>query len=194
MPEVQRSLVERGVTFSEAFTTSSLCCPSRASILTGQYPHTTGVYRSRAFRTAASSFDDTTTIATALRAGGYRTGLFGKYLDSYQSDALAGYVPPGWDRWVAFVHSQYFGYALTVDGTIERFGAAAEFSTDARRTGRGVHPLHRRTGVRGLRAAGAARARDPVAGRRGLFADLPRGGRRRSTSRTSRTSRRTCAR
>jgi arylsulfatase A-like enzyme len=45
MPEVKRSLVERGVTFSESFTTSSLCCPSRASILTGAYQHTTGVYR-----------------------------------------------------------------------------------------------------------------------------------------------------
>ena len=131
MPEVQRSLVERGVTFSEAFTTSSLCCPSRASILTGQYPHTTGVYRQGLPHGGFKSFDDATTIATALRAGGYRTGLFGKYLDSYQSDALAGYVPPGWYRWIAFVHSQYFGYTLTIDGTIERFGAAVEdYSTD----------------------------------------------------------------
>ncbi len=131
MPEVQRSLVERGVTFSEAFTTSSLCCPSRASILTGQYPHTTGVYRQGLPHGGFQSFDDTTTIATALRAGGYRTGLFGKYLDSYQADALGGYVPPGWDRWVAFVHSQYLEYTLTVDGTVERFGAAAgDYSTD----------------------------------------------------------------
>jgi hypothetical protein len=102
MPEVQRSLVERGVTFSKSFTTSSLCCPSRASILTGQYPHTTGVYRQALPYGGFKSFDDSTTIATVLRAGGYRTGFFGKYLDSYQSDALAGYVPPGWDRWAAF--------------------------------------------------------------------------------------------
>jgi N-acetylglucosamine-6-sulfatase len=40
-------------------------------------------------------------------------------------------VPPGWDRWVAFVHSEYFEYALTVDGTVERVGYAAEdYSTD----------------------------------------------------------------
>jgi arylsulfatase A-like enzyme len=131
MPEVQRSLVERGVTFSDAFTTSSLCCPSRASILTGQYPHTTGVYRQALPYGGFKAFDDSTTIATALRAGGYRTGLFGKYLDSYQSDALAGYVPPGWDRWVAFVHSEYFDYGLTVDGTVQRFDRADEdYSTD----------------------------------------------------------------
>jgi len=131
MPEVQRSLVERGVTFSESFTTSSLCCPSRASILTGQYPHTTGVYRQGLPYGGFKAFDDSTTIATALRAGGYRTGFFGKYLDAYQSDALAGYVPPGWDRWVAFVHSQYFDYGLTIDGTLRPYGLESEdYSTD----------------------------------------------------------------
>jgi N-acetylglucosamine-6-sulfatase len=131
MPEVQRSLVERGVTFSESFTTSSLCCPSRASILTGQYPHTTGVYRQALPYGGFKSFDDSTTIATVLHAGGYRTGFFGKYLDSYQSDALAGYVPPGWDRWVAFIHSEYLDYGLTIDGTVRRFGGDREdYSTD----------------------------------------------------------------
>jgi arylsulfatase A-like enzyme len=131
MPEIQRSLVERGVTFSESFTTSSLCCPSRASILTGQYPHTTGVYRQALPFGGFKSFDDSTTIATVLDEGGYRTGFFGKYLDSYQSDALAGYVPPGWDEWVAFVHSEYLDYGLTIDGTVHRFGVEAEdYSTD----------------------------------------------------------------
>ena len=131
MPEVQRSLVQEGVTFSEAFTTSSLCCPSRASILTGAYPHTTGVYRQTLPYGGFKSFEDSTTIATALRAGGYRTGFFGKYLDSYQSDALAGYVPPGWDRWVAFVHAEYLDYGLTIDGTVQRFGLEPEdYSTD----------------------------------------------------------------
>ena len=131
MPEVERSLVERGVTFSESFTTSSLCCPSRASILTGQYPHSTGVYRQALPYGGFKSFDDSTTIATALHDGGYRTGFFGKYLDSYQSDALAGYVPPGWDRWVAFVHAEYRDYGLTIDGTVHRYGAEVEdYSTD----------------------------------------------------------------
>lgn len=131
MPEVQRSLAERGITFSEAFTTSSLCCPSRASILTGAYPHTTGVYRQGGLYGGSRAFDDSTTIATALRAGGYRTGFFGKYLDAYQSDALAGYVPPGWDRWVAFVHAEYQDYGLTIDGTVQRYGLDPEdYSTD----------------------------------------------------------------
>jgi len=131
MPEVRRLLVDQGITFTNAFTTSSLCCPSRASILTGDYPHTTGVYRQRMPFGGFKAFDDSTTIATVLHDAGYETGLFGKYLDAYQSDALAGYVPPGWDRWVAFVHSQFYDYGLTVDGTIRRFESAPEdYSTD----------------------------------------------------------------
>lgn len=131
MPEVQRSLVDRGVTFSESFTTSSLCCPSRASILTGEYPHTTGVYRQAPPFGGFQWFRDSTTIATELHDAGYRTGLFGKYLDSYQRGALTGYVPPGWDRWVAFVHSQFFDYGLTVDGEVRRRGGEPDdYSTD----------------------------------------------------------------
>ena len=131
MPEVQRSLVDPGINFSESFTTSSLCCPSRASILTGEYPHTTGVYRQGLPYGGFPSFKDSTTIATELHDAGYATGFFGKYLDSYQHDALTGYVPPGWDRWVAFVHSQFYDYGLTVDGTVHRRGFEPEdYSTD----------------------------------------------------------------
>ena len=175
MPEVQHSLVERGVTFSEAFTTSSLCCPSRASILTGQYPHTTGVYRQGLPHGGFEAFDDSTTIATALRAGGYRTGLFGKYLDAYQSEALGGYVPPGWDRWVAFVHSEYLGYTLTVDGTVERVGVAAgDYSTDLL-AARAEDFIRSTDGpVFAVYAPAAPHAPAiPSSVDRGLFADLP---------------------
>ena len=131
MPGVERSLADRGVTFTDAFTTSSLCCPSRASILTGAYPHTTGVYRQGGAYGGFRAFDDSTTIATSLDGAGYSTGFFGKYLDAYQSGALSGYVPPGWDRWVAFVHSQYEDYGLTVDGQIQRYGSTPEdYSTE----------------------------------------------------------------
>lgn len=131
MPEVRRSLVDRGVTFDESFVSSPLCCPSRASILTGAYPHTTGVYTQGLPHGGFRAFDDSTTIATVLHDAGYRTGFFGKYLDSYQSGALSGYVPPGWDRWVAFVHSDYVDYGLTVDGDVRRYGRApGDYSTD----------------------------------------------------------------
>jgi len=101
MPNVQRLLVHHGVTFTNSFVSDSLCCPSRATILTGNYAHTTGVWDNHPPHGGAprfrSSGDDRSTLATWLHADGYDTGLFGKYLNSY-----GGGVPPGWDRWVAF--------------------------------------------------------------------------------------------
>ena len=101
MPNVQRLLVHHGVTFANSFVTNPLCCPSRATILTGNYAHTTRVYDNHPPHGGAPVFkstgDDRSTIATWLHADGYATGLFGKYLNSY-----TGGVPPGWDRWVAF--------------------------------------------------------------------------------------------
>jgi N-acetylglucosamine-6-sulfatase len=101
MPNVRKLLVRHGVTFANSFVSDSLCCPSRASILTGNYAHTTRVYDNRPPHGGAPVFkaqgDDKSTIATWMQTAGYDTGLFGKYLNSY-----AGGVPPGWNRWVAF--------------------------------------------------------------------------------------------
>jgi N-acetylglucosamine-6-sulfatase len=101
MPNVQKLLVKHGVTFTNSFVSDSLCCPSRATILTGNYAHTTGVWDNHPPNGGAPAFrehgDEKSTIATWLHAAGYDTGLFGKYLNSY-----GGGVPPGWDRWVAF--------------------------------------------------------------------------------------------
>jgi arylsulfatase A-like enzyme len=124
MPTVQDRLAGRGVRFENAFVVNPICCPSRASILTGDYSHTTGVYRQSPPFGRFEWFRDGSTLATWLDAAGYTTGFFGKYLDGYQHAALTGYVPPGWDRWVAFVHAAYYGYKLTVDGEIRTHGTA----------------------------------------------------------------------
>ena len=115
MPNVQ-ALQRRGMTFSNYFVTDSLCCPSRASLLTGGYPHTTGVFTNggkdggwRVFRAAGG---EEQTFATALHGAGYRTGLLGKYLNGYQRpvDRLAP-IPLGWDEWVAASTGEgYSGY------------------------------------------------------------------------------------
>jgi arylsulfatase A-like enzyme len=123
MPQVQRHLVSKGVRFSNAFVVDPLCCPSRASILTGSYAHTTGVYANsgphggwRAFRRGSEA----STIATWLQDAGYRTGLFGKYLNGYR--ALE--IPPGWDRVFAFISARpsYFGYTVNDDGVEVPYG------------------------------------------------------------------------
>jgi arylsulfatase A-like enzyme len=135
MPIAQRELVARGTTFTNAFVTTPLCCPSRASILRGQYAHNTGVLtngpargrRSR-YPGGAESFPTQSTLATWLRAAGYRTGLFGKYLNGYMTRTRE--VPPGWDEWQVF-GGAYFDYALNENGALRRYGQAPEdYSTD----------------------------------------------------------------
>lgn len=97
-PIIMRKLADRGVTFTHAMVPVSLCCPSRTSTLTGLYSHSTGVYNG-----GISSFvDDGRTLPVWLRRAGYRTGLFGKYLNGYGRGGFRGYRPPGWNRWAAF--------------------------------------------------------------------------------------------
>ena len=118
MPIVQRTLGKHGVTFTNAYVSNPVCCPSRATILTGLYSHSTGVYTND-LDGGFDAFDDSSTIATWLQDAGYRTGLFGKYLNGYESD----YTPPGWDRWFATHESgDYYDYSATSDGTIVDFG------------------------------------------------------------------------
>jgi arylsulfatase A-like enzyme len=121
MPTVSRAIVGNGTRFTKAFTPNALCCPARASILTGDHSHTTGVWRNAGVFGSAA-FDDSSTLATWLDAAGYRTGLFGKYLNRWYEDD-PGYVPPGWDRWFAFMsRNAYYGFPASVDGTRRVFG------------------------------------------------------------------------
>ena len=108
----------------ELHTNNAWCCPSRATFLTGQYSHHTGV------ETVADGerLDDTNTLATWFDDAGYDTALFGKYLNRYPFDGGPGEAPPGWDRWLAFRgEPDYFGYELT-DG--EEVIEPDEYATD----------------------------------------------------------------
>jgi N-acetylglucosamine-6-sulfatase len=113
MPNVRRLLVDHGVTFANAFVTNSFCCPSRSTILTGNYSHTTGIYGNRPPHGGAADFhrygDDKSTIATWLQRAGYTTGLVGKYLNGYHGR----FIPPGWNTWDAFNYGfGYYGFQL----------------------------------------------------------------------------------
>jgi N-acetylglucosamine-6-sulfatase len=175
MPAVQRELVARGASFPDAFVVNPICCPSRASILTGAYSHTTGVYRQAPPFGRFDWFRDGSTLATWLDDAGYTTGLFGKYLDGYQHAGLTGYVPPGWDRWVGFVHAGYVDHKLSVDGSVRSFGSAPEdYSTDV--LAREAEAFVRETeGPLFLYLAPAAPhgPAPPAPADEGAFADLP---------------------
>ncbi len=83
------------LSFPNAFIQSPLCCPSRATILSGLYSRHTHVRTND----DGALFDDTNTLATWLHGVGYFTGLIGKYLNRYPF-GRGPYIPPGWDRWV----------------------------------------------------------------------------------------------
>ena len=142
MPSVTRLLAERGATFSRFFATTPLCCPSRASLLRGQYAHSHGVLSNTGDNGGFPAFyrlgDEDSTVATWLQDAGYRTALLGKYLNRYPKGAAESHVPPGWDEWSAFASSDvdeggayYSGYALNENGTIVRYGQQpSDYSTD----------------------------------------------------------------
>src|SRR4051812_29060831 len=125
MPHVQQ-MQREGLTFTNYFVTDSLCCPSRASIFSGRYPHNHGVLTNTpptggfsAFRRGAES----ETFATALQGSGYRTSLMGKYLNGY--DPKGGYVAPGWSNWQASGGGyRGFNYVLNTNGRTAHFGRA----------------------------------------------------------------------
>lgn len=110
MPIVQAQIAAPGIRFTRAYVTNPSCCPSRVSLLTGGYSHTTGVWANTGPHGGFASFDDADTIATWLDDAGYRTGLFGKYLNGY--DPRSNYVPPGWDSWLAGAEEYYFDYTM----------------------------------------------------------------------------------
>jgi arylsulfatase A-like enzyme len=131
MQNVQRLIAGHGVTFTDFHVTTSLCGPSRASILTGQYSHHTGVITN--FGPAGfPAFDASSDLATWLHAAGYRTALVGKYINDY---ARYGHNkrPPGWDDWQAFDSvpmEAYYNYTLDENGKLAHFGhAPADYST-----------------------------------------------------------------
>jgi N-acetylglucosamine-6-sulfatase len=131
LPAIGSKLVGRGMNLRRAFVVNSLCCPSRATILTGTYSHTTGIYLNGDGGAGGfPDFRDGSTIATWLRDAGYRTGLFGKYLNHYES---ARYIPPGWTHWRGLVgpNSAYYDYDVSIHGRRVHHGSRPrDYATD----------------------------------------------------------------
>ncbi len=128
MPQTQQLLTEGGATFEEAFVTHSLCCPSRVSILRGQYTHNHQVLQNNApeggFEKFRSMGHEDSTIATWLESEGYQTALIGKYLNGYARRDDETYVPPGWDEWHAKLGGDgYYDYQMNENGTVVQYGS-----------------------------------------------------------------------
>jgi arylsulfatase A-like enzyme len=153
MPNV-RALAGRGMSFRHAFVSNPLCCPSRASIMTGLTSGHTGVwtngdhdrrwggwssFRHNGLDGEGAAFAGTgdnagRTIALALERAGYRTGLFGKYLNQYRlPSGEAPPLPVGWTDWFSFVgkNGAYYDYTMSDGEEVRRYGSAPrDYSTD----------------------------------------------------------------
>ncbi len=131
MPHVL-AMERAGEAFSNYFVTDSLCCPSRASIFTGRFPHNTHVTSNSppygGFAVFHERGEELETFATSLQKVGYRTGMMGKYLNGYKPNGGEGvpasFVPAGWNEWdVAGDGYPEYGYTLNHDGTPVDYGS-----------------------------------------------------------------------
>ncbi len=127
MPEMVRGIVRSGAEFRNYYVATPVCSPSRASMLTGQYPENSGLRKNTGDLGGWSGWQALPTwednVPVALQRAGYRTSHFGKLLNGYYrgNGRVETTVPPGWDRWrtVSFVSSTpYYGYSINNNGRV----------------------------------------------------------------------------
>jgi arylsulfatase A-like enzyme len=113
MKNTRRIFEGEGTRYTDAFVSDPLCCPSRASIFTGRYPHNHDVETEE----EGHNLDQASTIQHYLQQSGYRTGIFGKYLNSWRLST----PPPSFDEWATFRLSSraYEGGKWNVDGQVQ---------------------------------------------------------------------------
>jgi N-acetylglucosamine-6-sulfatase len=133
MPNVKTQLADRGVTFDNSFVSYSLCCPSRATYLTGQYAHNHGVWGNAAPNGGYYKLDSTNTLPVWLQRAGYQTIHIGKYLNGYGT-RNAREVPPGWGLWYGSIDPttyRFYNYTLNENGNTVNYGTGVgNYQTD----------------------------------------------------------------
>jgi N-acetylglucosamine-6-sulfatase len=133
MGNVNTLLGGDGTEFDQAIDSFPLCCPSRATNLTGQYAHNHGVLHNNPPFGGFIQLDGTSTLPVWLQNAGYRTMHIGRYLNGYE--AKYG-IPPGWSDWVGMPHSaafNYFAWKAFDHGVVRDYPDAAhpgEYLTD----------------------------------------------------------------
>jgi len=160
LPKTHALLAEKGLTFENSFVNLPLCAPSRASFLSGQSAHNTGIKANNPVDGGGwGAFKDKekNALPVWLKKAGYKTALIGKYINRYGQESTFGsllswagsylnigftsptignpedWVPPGWDLWYAFTgtRARYYDYDINENDKIKTFGSSAgDYSTD----------------------------------------------------------------
>jgi N-acetylglucosamine-6-sulfatase len=130
MPKVREQIVAQGVNLTNAYVSFSLCCPSRATILRGQYPHNTQVMRNGppqgGHETFVSRGLERDTVGHWLQDAGYATGFVGKYMNGYN----ASYEPSGWSYWYAKADGNTPGEKVNDNGPTKDLAGDGKTWTD----------------------------------------------------------------
>ena len=130
MDLTQRLLGGAGTTFRNSYVSFPLCCPSRATFLTGQYSHNHGVFTTE-LPNGYNGLNHTNTLPVWLRTSGYRTAMVGKYLNGYgindfipEAVSDAREIPPGWTEWYGLtggLEQRRYRYKLNEQGRIRYY-------------------------------------------------------------------------
>jgi N-acetylglucosamine-6-sulfatase len=121
MPQTNALLAAPGTLFEQTTSTFPLCCPSRATALTGQYSHNHQIVHNVGDFGGHRKLSHANTLPVWLQGAGYRTMHVGRYLNGYEySDG----VPPGWDEWHGAPHSSAFNY---YDWRVNENGSLVEY-------------------------------------------------------------------
>jgi N-acetylglucosamine-6-sulfatase len=136
MDEVNSEIGDHGVTFANSFVNWAVCCPSRATLLTGQYAQNHDVRGNQANQGGGfENFNNNNTLALWLQDAGYTTVQIGKFLNGYGGVGSGpAFVPPGWSEWYAGTDGttqSVFNYTLNENGNLVDYGdAVSEFKQD----------------------------------------------------------------
>lgn len=140
MPRTEKLIGKAGITFTSALSNDPLCCPARASILSGQFSHNNGVkgneYPYGGYRRWYENGNESEDLPVWLHRAGYNTAFVGKYLNYYGStnpeEAATGphYVPPGWTDWHASIGRVFRYYCVTLNNNGALRTYPGQYQTD----------------------------------------------------------------
>jgi N-acetylglucosamine-6-sulfatase len=127
MPNVRKLLAKQGTTFADAVDSFPLCCPARATFITGQYAHNHGVGGNFWPYGWYGMADRGNILPSWLQRAGYRTALIGKWLNGYGAQDAHGEVPAGFNAWRGLLDVSaydYYNFVMNSDGRLFSWGDA----------------------------------------------------------------------